>query len=172
MIIKLLEMSVINFEFRNEVLKHNASLNYCYQCSTCSGCCPVALITQGGYNPRKIIEEAILGLLDKLIERQDPNPWLCSTCQKCVELCPQKVELTEIFTLIKNKCFNIGNVPEAFISQGRAVLENGVALPYSKAIITRREKLGLPSIKTAPVDEIKKILKETKFENNIPKEGA
>lgn len=165
-------MSVINFEFRNEVLKHNASLSYCYQCSTCSGGCPVALITQGRYNPRKIIEEAILGLQDKLIEKQDPNPWLCSTCQTCVELCPQKVEITEIFILIKNKCFNTGNVPEAFISQGRAVLENGVALPYSKAIITRREKLGLPSIKTAPVDEIKKILKETKFENKIPKEGT
>ena len=165
-------MSVINFEFRNEVLKHNTSLNYCYQCSTCSGCCPVALITQGGYNPRKIIEEAILGLQDKLIETQDPNPWLCSTCQTCVELCPQKVEITEIFILIKNKCFKTGKVPKAFISQGRAVLENGVALPYSKAIITRREKLGLPSIKTAQVDEIKKILKETKFENSIPKEGA
>ncbi len=172
MIKKLFDMTVINFEFRNEVLKHNASLSYCYQCSTCSGGCPVALITQGGYNPRKIIEEAILGLQDKLIKKQDPNPWLCSTCQTCVELCPQKVELTEIFTLIKNMCFKTGNVPEAFISQGRAVLENGVALPYSKAIITRREKLGLSSIKTAPVDEIKKILKATKFENNIPKEGA
>jgi len=166
-------MSVINFKFRNEVLKHNASLSYCYQCSTCSGGCPVALITQGSYNPRKIIEEAILGLQDKLIEKQDPNPWLCSTCQTCVELCPQKVEITQIFTLIKNKCFDEKkNVPEAFISQGRAVLENGVALPYSKAILTRREKLGLPSIKTASVDEIKKILKETNFENNIPKEGA
>ena len=165
-------MSVINFKFRNEVLKHNASLSYCYQCSTCSGGCPVALITGGSYNPRKIIEEAILGLKDKLVEKQEPNPWLCSTCQTCVELCPQKVEITEIFTLIKNKCFETGNVPEAFISQGRAVLDNGVALPYSKAIITRREKLGLPSIKTAPVAEIKKILKETNFENNIPKEGV
>ncbi|MFW9987903.1 MAG: 4Fe-4S dicluster domain-containing protein [Candidatus Odinarchaeota archaeon] len=163
-------MSVINFEFRNEVLKHNASLSYCYQCSTCSGGCPVALLTQGGYNPRKIIEEAILGLQDKLVQKQEPNPWLCSTCQTCVELCPQKVEITEILTLIKNECFNIGNVPEAFISQGRAVLENGVALPYSKAILTRREKLGLPSIKTAPIDEIKKMLRETKFENHIPKE--
>ncbi len=164
-------MSVINFKFRNEVLKHNASLSYCYQCSTCSGGCPVALITQGSYNPRKIIEEAILGLKDKLVEKQDPNPWLCSTCQTCVELCPQKVEITEIFTLIKNKCFDTGNVPEAFISQGRAVLENGVAIPASKAILSRREKLGLPSVKTAPIDEIKTILKETGFENNIPKEG-
>ena len=163
-------MSVINFDFRNEVLKHNASLSYCYQCSTCSGGCPVALITNGKYNPRKIIEEAILGLKDKLIQQQEPNPWLCSTCQRCVELCPQKVELTEIFTLIKNLCFESGKVPDAFIAQGRSVLENGVAIPYSKAILTRREKLGLPTIKTAPVDEIKKILIETNFEKHILKE--
>jgi len=165
-------MSVINFEFRNEVLKHNASLSYCYQCSTCSGGCPVALLTNGKDNPRKIIEEAILGLKDKLIEKQEPNSWLCSTCQKCVELCPQNVELTEIFTLIKNLCFKKGKVPDGFIAQGKAVLENGVAIPYSKAILARREKLGLPLIKTAPIEEIKTILKETKFENYIPKEGA
>ena len=163
-------MSVINFEFRNEVLKHNASLSYCYQCSTCSGGCPVALITNGKYNPRKIIEEAILGLQEKLVEKQEPNPWLCSTCQKCVELCPQKVELTEIFIIIKNRCFKTGKVPDGFIAQGQAVLENGVAIPYSKAILMRREKLGLPTIKTAPVEEIKKILIETNFENYILKE--
>jgi len=165
-------MSVINFEFRNEVLKKNASLSYCYQCSTCSGGCPVAVLTNGKYNPRKIIEEAILGLKDKLVEQQEPNIWLCSTCQKCVELCPQMVELTEIFILIKNLCFKRGKVPDGFIAQGQAVLENGVAIPYSKVILTRREKLGLPIIKTAPVDEIKKILIETNFEKHIPKESA
>ena len=163
-------MSVINFDFRKEVINHNASLSYCYQCSTCSGGCPVALLTNGKYNPRKIIEEAILGLQDKLVESQDPNPWLCSTCQKCVELCPQKVELTEIFTLIKNKCFEKGKIPEAFVAQGQAVLENGVAIPYSKAILTRREKLKLPQIKTASLEEIKSLLKETNFEKNLLRE--
>jgi heterodisulfide reductase subunit C len=127
----------------------------------------VALITQGKYNPRKIIEEALLGLEERLVDAQEPNPWLCSTCQKCVELCPQKVELTEIFTLIKNRCFEKGTYPEAFYAQGQAVLENGVAIPYSKAITTRREKLGLPEVKTAPVDELKKIFQATNFEANI-----
>ncbi|MFX1235355.1 MAG: 4Fe-4S dicluster domain-containing protein [Promethearchaeota archaeon] len=162
-------MSVINFEFRNEVLKHNASLSYCYQCSTCSGGCPVALITSGTYNPRKIIEEAILGLQDKLIESQDPNPWLCSTCQKCVELCPQKVELTEIFSLVKHKCFEKGKIPDAFRAQAKAVLGNGIAIPYSNAIIARREKLKLPQIKTASMEEIKTLLKETQFEKHVTK---
>ncbi|MFX0188985.1 MAG: 4Fe-4S dicluster domain-containing protein [Candidatus Hodarchaeota archaeon] len=164
-------MSVINFDFRNQVIKHNASLSYCYQCSTCSGGCPVALITNGEYNPRKIIELSILGLQDKLVEKQEPNSWLCSTCQKCVELCPQKVELTEIFTLIKNKCFETGKVPEAFLAQAQAVLDNGIAIPYSKAILTRREKLGLPPIKIAPIAEIKSILEETHFDSNLLKGG-
>jgi heterodisulfide reductase subunit C len=164
-------MSVINYKFRNEVLKHNASLSYCYQCSTCSGGCPVALLTSGNYNPRKIIEEAILGLQDKLVQSQDPNPWLCSTCQKCVELCPQKVELTEIFVLIKNRCFKQSKTPEAFLAQAQAVLENGVAIPYSKAILTRRDKLGLPEVKTASLDEINELLQETNFKKHLLKEG-
>lgn len=160
-------MNVINFEFRNEVIQHNASLSYCYQCSTCSSACPVALLTNGNYNPRKIIEEAILGFQEKLIEKQDPSVWLCSTCQKCVELCPQKVELTEIFTLIKNKCFERGRIPEAFLLQGKAILENGIAIPYSKSILSRREKMDLPAIKTAPIEELNKIFQDTNFEKNI-----
>lgn len=165
-------MSVINFEFRKKVMKHNASLSYCYQCSTCSGGCPVALLTNGKYNPRKIIELSILGLQDRLIDAQDPSVWLCSTCQKCVELCPQKVELTEIFTLIKNKCFEEGKVPEAFMIQGKAVLDSGIAIPYSKAILTRRERLRLPTVNTASIEELKKIFKETDFEQNISKGGS
>jgi hypothetical protein len=73
--------------------------------------------------------------------------------------------------LIKNRCFKTGKVPNGFVAQGQAVLENGIAIPYSKAILTRREKLGLPVITTAPVNEIQTILKETNFENYIPREG-
>ena len=164
---KDLDMSVINFNFRNEVLKHNASLSYCYQCSTCSGGCPVALITNGFYNPRKIIELSILGLQDKLIDDQEPNVWLCSTCQKCVELCPQKVELTEIFTLIKNLCFEKGKVPESFITQGQAVIENGIAIPYSNAILTRRKNLGLPEIKTASIQRDMLKLKQNPIKSDL-----
>jgi len=114
---------------------------------------------------------AILGLEDKLVDGEESAVWLCSTCQKCVELCPQKVELTEIFTLIKNQCFEKGKVPTAFTAQGQAVLENGVAIPYSKAITSRREKLGLPEVKTAALDELKSIFEATNFAKNISKGG-
>jgi len=131
----------------------------------------MALITQGFYNPRKIIELSILGLQDKLIDDQNPNVWLCSTCQKCVELCPQKVELTEIFTLIKNLCFEKGKVPNSFKAQAQAVFDNGIAIPYSNAILARRKQFDLPEIKTASIDDVQKLLKGTDFERNLLRGG-
>jgi len=160
-------VSLINFEFRNEILQYNASLSYCYQCSTCSSGCPVALITEGKYNPRKIIELALLGFEEELIEEQNPNVWLCSTCQKCLELCPQKVELTEIFSVIKNRCFERGKLPEAFVLQAQTIVNEGIAIPFSKSILSRREKMNLPEIKTAEMKELEPIFKETGIENKI-----
>jgi len=157
----------IDFDFRKYLQNHNFSLNYCFQCATCSGGCPIARITKGTYNPRKIIEEALLGLKGKLMESKDPNVWLCSTCQKCVELCPQKVELTEIFITIKNALVKSGTYPEAYKSQGIAVLEYGVAVPYTNPINRRREQLGLPKIEVTALPEIQTLLKELEFDKLI-----
>ena len=157
----------INFDFRKQLHGYNLSLNYCFQCSTCSGGCPVAKITNGKYNPRKIIEMAILGLKDKLVNLQEPNVWLCATCQKCVEQCPQRVELTEIFDLIKNFCVREGKYPEAFKMQAISILENGLAVPFTGPILRRREQLNLPVIQTAPLPEIKKLLTETGLDKTI-----
>ena len=38
----------------------------CLQCATCSGACPVAQVTNGRYNPRRLILDALLGLKDKI----------------------------------------------------------------------------------------------------------
>ncbi|MHA1791021.1 MAG: 4Fe-4S dicluster domain-containing protein [Promethearchaeota archaeon] len=159
---------IIDFEYRNRLLQVDSSLAYCYQCSTCVNACPIALLRSGkDYNPRKIIIEAMLGLKDKIIKENDPNPWLCSTCQKCVELCPQKVDLTEIFTHLKNEAFNEGNCPDAYVMQAQSVYQTSVAIPYSRPILKRREKLGLPNLKVAPVEEIQKLLEGTMLETVI-----
>ncbi len=161
-------MQMINFKFRNEITKEEFSLNYCYQCGTCSSTCPVALATEGEYNPRKIIEESLLGFMDLLIKEQNPNVWLCSTCQMCVEECPQNVFLTEIFENLKNKIVQTGNnYPETFKTQAKAILENGLAISPTPPIIRRREQLGLPTIESADKDEVKKLLEATDFEKKI-----
>ena len=157
-------MQMIDFEFRNELIKEDFSLNYCYQCGTCSSSCPVALITEGEYNPRKIIEQSLLGLKDLLIKDQKPNIWLCCTCQMCVEECPQNVFLTEIFERIKNKIVLVGEpYPETFKVQAKTIIENGLAIPLTQPIIRRRDQLELPKVESADIDEIKKLLEATDF---------
>jgi len=164
-------MLKVDFEFRKEIVKEEFSLNYCYQCGSCSSACPVALATEGEYNPRKIIEESLLGLKELLIKDQKPNIWLCSTCQMCVEECPQNVFLTEIFDKLKNKIVQTGNYPEAYNAQGNAVLEYGLAIPLTSSILRRREQLGLPNVESANIEEIKKLLTATNFESKINANG-
>lgn len=154
----------INFDFRKLMLKHNFSLNYCYQCGTCSGGCPIARITEGKYNPRKIMEAAILGFEDKLTEELEPNVWLCTFCQLCVEQCPQHVDLTEIFLQIKNIAVKNGKAPDAFHLQAETVMEYGVAVPIGISLTKRREKLGLPKLENQAVEEVQKLMKTTGFD--------
>ena len=50
-------MATIDFDFRNQIIQSDIgnTLAYCYQCATCSGACPVAQVTNGKYNPRRLI---------------------------------------------------------------------------------------------------------------------
>jgi len=161
-------MQMVDFEFRNELIKEDFSLNYCYQCGTCSSSCPVAFVTKGEFNPRKIIEQSLLGLKDMLLKDQKPNLWLCCTCQMCVEECPQNVFLTEIFERIKNKIVLLGEpYPEAFKIQAKSVLQNGLAIPLTQPIIRRRDQLGLSDVESANIKELKKLLDATDFEKKI-----
>ena len=143
------------------------TLKKCYQCATCSGACPVAKITNGEFNPRKLIECALLGLDELLLQKKEPNAWLCVTCQKCVELYPQGVELVEIFDLIKNFCVEAGDLPEAYRSQAQSVYDTGLAIPFTEPILKRRTNLGLSEIKTAEPQEIQNLLKTLDFDKNI-----
>jgi len=161
-------MQIVDFKFRNELIKEDFSLNYCYQCGTCSSTCPVAFITNGEYNPRKIIEQSLLGLKDLLIKEQSPNVWLCCTCQMCVEECPQNVFLTDIFESIKNRIVLLGEpYPETFKQQAKSVIENGLAIPLSQPIIRRRDQLELPNVEPVNIKEINKLLEATGFEKKI-----
>ncbi len=170
-------MITINFDFRNQILgTHNGStLSYCYQCGTCSGGCPSAQVTDGVYNPRKIIIESLLGMQEKLIEKKIPNVWLCATCQKCCEQCPQDVELTEIFTLLKNMATGKGLAPKAFYAQGKTIQAEGKAIPLQAAIARRRTQLGIPDAVKPAVAEVQAIMKHTGLDQKLataPKEEA
>ena len=65
-------MATIDFDFRNQIIQSDigSTLAYCYQCATCSGACPVAQVTNGKYNPRRLILDALLGLKEKIFGKE------------------------------------------------------------------------------------------------------
>jgi len=165
-------MATIDFEFRNEIIKSDigSTLAYCYQCATCSGACPVAQVTEGRYNPRRLILDSLLGLKEKIFGPDNVfGLWGCTMCDTCDEVCPQKVELTEIFTILKNKSVEKGEAPEHYTGQASMILENGKAIPMQPAIERRREQLGLPAVMSPDIDEVKKLLEATNLPAKLPK---
>lgn len=165
-------MATIDFEFRNQIISSDigSTLAYCYQCATCSGACPVAQVTGGAYNPRRLILDALLGLKEKIFGAENAfNIWGCTVCDTCDEVCPQKVELTEIFTILKNMSVIKGEAPAHYTGQASTVLEHGKAIPMQPAIERRRDQLGLPKIVTPDVAEVKKLLEATKLPEKLPK---
>ena len=163
-------MATLDFDFRNQIIHSDigSTLAYCYQCATCSGACPVAQVTGGRYNPRRLILDALLGLKEKIFEKSF-NIWGCTVCDTCDEVCPQKVELTEIFTILKNMSVEKGEAPDYYTTQASTVLENGKAIPMQPAIERRRDQLGLPKILEPDISEVKKLLQATKLPDKLPK---
>jgi Fe-S oxidoreductase len=78
------------------------SLGWCYQCAKCVGVCPVDVV--GDYGPRKIHRDVLRGasLLD------DPNLWLCTTCQNCFRVCPKEVDMIQIMPAAREAAINAG----------------------------------------------------------------
>jgi ferredoxin len=79
---------------KNRKLAVDAKMaDVCYTCGTCAGGCPVTGVD--GYDPRKAIRMAALGLDDELIESR--WPWICTLCGRCENQCPMGVNLMKTF---------------------------------------------------------------------------
>lgn len=158
---------ITDFEFRKQIMDFHVGsdlIKYCYQCSRCADNCPVTKVTTDfydttGYNPRGNILLALLGYKDMIFEADDLAIWGCTVCDTCDEVCPQNIELTEIFTLLKNMSIEQGRGPEFIYSQAKAIFENAKAIPSQPAIERRREQLGLPTVAAPDVDELQTLLK-------------
>ena len=157
----------IDFEFRKLVMDYHQGsdlIKYCYQCSRCADNCPVTKVTTDfygttGYNPRANILNALLGYKDLIFTEDELIIWGCTVCDTCDEVCPQDIELTEIFTFLKNQSIEQGKGPEFIYSQAKAVFDSAKAIPSQPAIERRREQIGLPVVATPDINEVQTLLK-------------
>jgi heterodisulfide reductase subunit C len=158
----------VDVEFRRKVMDTHMSarLMYCYQCNHCTYECPVSdVVGSDVYNPRKLILYSFLGMKGNIIgKKQNAALWACTTCDTCDEVCPNDIELTKIFYILRNISVRAGEAPEAYILQAKTIMENGTAIPMQSAIERRREQMGLKNLPAPALSEIKTIFKELKLD--------
>ena len=165
-------MVQIDYELRKKVMDVHIrdTIKYCYQCARCTNGCPVAAATENRYDPRIIILNSFLGVNTFIGEKENFSIWGCTVCDNCDEVCPQKIELTEVFTVLKNMSIAKGEGPEYFTTQASTIYDHGKAIPSQPAIERRREQLGLSEIQPPNVEEVQKLLNETKLNKILKKE--
>jgi ferredoxin len=79
---------------KNRKLAIDAKMaDVCFTCGTCAGGCPATGLD--GYDPRKAIRMAALGLDDELFASR--WPWICTLCGRCENQCPMGVNLMKTF---------------------------------------------------------------------------
>ncbi|UCG91208.1 MAG: 4Fe-4S dicluster domain-containing protein [candidate division WOR-3 bacterium] len=158
------EKVVVDFRFREKLNKITGGKhhNYCYQCSACVAVCPAARFTDE-FNPRIILLKALLGMEEALIGEDSPI-WLCTNCYSCYERCPQDVRPIEVIIALKNLAVERETAPANLAKLSENIAETGMSVTVSSAVNRRRQELGLPPLKTIPLEELKKILEEDEAE--------
>lgn len=159
--------SELNKEWALDLIKHNPSLYPCLQCGTCTDVCPISEITKGEYNPRTLILAARSGYKDLVLGGEEIVIWGCTTCNTCEEMCPQNIELTKIFTYLKNQSIILGKVPDYIHDQVKKIYDHAKAIPLQAAIEKRRSQLGLPKVVEPDVNEVQILLRNLGIDKKI-----
>ena len=104
---KLSDMTTLTLARPAEV--GNTSYQSCYSCQRCTNICPVVRLYDNPEEELDMLPHQIifsLGVGNKEIATGANMIWSCSTCYLCQELCPNGVELTDIFYNLKNAAIN------------------------------------------------------------------
>jgi heterodisulfide reductase subunit C len=71
----------------------------CFACGACTARCP-EMDVKPEWNPRVIIRKALLGLKDEVLSSE--FFWICSAHYRCLEKCPQKVNVKEVMNAVRD----------------------------------------------------------------------
>lgn len=147
---------------RNKIIEH---AQLCYQCGVCMGGCPVARVNER-FHPRRLMNELVLGDWEEVLNGE--AIWLCAQCHICGETCPQGVGISNLIVDLRNLATDLGvSPPDYFVKNVRQLAETGRLASLTARIERLRGKLELSSLKSAPVEEVRKLIHDTRFERLI-----
>jgi len=92
----------------------------CFQCSTCSGACPWGRVSDA-FRIRETIRLIQFGLEGY----EEDQLWRCVSCNQCVDLCPQGVEVTELLKVVRGIMNEMGSAPPLVKSALGSTHSNG-----------------------------------------------
>jgi heterodisulfide reductase subunit C len=145
------------------------SVEYCFQCGTCTGGCPSGRRTP--YRVRQIVRKCLMGLKDEVIS--DDALWMCTTCYTCQERCPREIKIVEIIKKARNEAAKAGYMAPAHKATGSFVIKTGHGVPINDATQELRKRVGLdelpPTTHSFPeaLKEIQTITEATGFDDLI-----
>ena len=137
-----------------KLIPEGGNLNLCLTCGACSSGCSATGLDD--MDPRKFLRMAALGLDEEILKSD--WPWMCTMCQRCIYVCPMKIDIPQLIYNIRGKrpreerpkgilgscdmalkndsCSAIGASPEDFTFVVEDVLEE-----YQEAQLCRQEHL-------------------------------
>jgi heterodisulfide reductase subunit C len=71
----------------------------CFACGACTARCP-EMDVKPEWNARLIIRKALLGLKEEVLSSE--FYWICSAHYRCLEKCPQKVNVKEVMNTVRD----------------------------------------------------------------------
>lgn len=80
------------------------NLELCYECSMCSGGCPVAYAMD--YYPHQIIHMIRLGQKKRVL--QSKAIWLCTSCYVCATRCPNGIDIVNVMDALRQTAMREG----------------------------------------------------------------
>ena len=90
--------SMLIDEVKN-LIPEGGNLNLCLTCGACSSGCPATGLEN--MDPRKFLRLCAMGLDEEVTKT--PWVWMCTMCQRCIYVCPMKIDIPQLVYNIRGK---------------------------------------------------------------------